>query len=145
MSIQRVGVLGLGLMGSGIAQVTAAAGYQVLCVDSNSEATSRGMAAINKSLSLLASKAVAKGLLDASAATAQAASTLSRISTSTSMSAFEGCDLVIEAISEDMKVKSVVYKSLSKVLKPGAIMASNTSSLSITKLGELFGRPEHTM
>jgi len=108
--IKRVGVLGLGLMGHGIVQTAAAAGYAVTGVDADDAAVKRGVDAITKSVQALSSKAVAKKTLTEDAAKAQVAETLGRIKTATSRDALAECDLIIEAVPETMEVKTPVYQ-----------------------------------
>ena len=132
--INFIGVLGAGQMGNGIAQVAAGAGLRVVMVDLNSEACERGVATIGKSLDRLVRKeritADDKGAI------------LDRISTSTEVSAFAECDLVVEAVTENMDVKRKVLRSIDEVCKPEAILASNTSSISITWLAAQTSRPD---
>ena len=132
--IQTIGVLGAGQMGNGIAQVAAAAGLQVVMVDLNQDACARGVATINKSLDRL----VRKERITAE----EKDGIVGRISTSTEVSAFADCDLVVEAVTENMDVKREVLRSLDEVCKPDAILASNTSSISITWLAAQTSRPD---
>ena len=134
MRISTVGVVGAGIMGSGIAQVFAAAGYQVHMHDVNDAALQRGLAAIDRSLSRLVKKSVI-GEADKS-------TILERIATGTSMQELAGADLVVEAASEDETLKLRIFGELDSVCKPGAILASNTSSISITRIGAATRRPD---
>lgn len=143
--IRRVGVVGLGLMGHGIVQTAAAAGYTVVAVDANAEAVKRGMDMMAKSLHTIASKAVAKKTMTETAATAMVAETTARVTTSTSREALASCDLVIEAVPETMDVKTPVYADLARVLRPDAIIATNTSGLPVGKLADITGRPATTV
>jgi 3-hydroxybutyryl-CoA dehydrogenase len=126
MSIQKVGVLGLGLMGSGIAQVSAAAGYDTTVVEVDQKLVDRGLGMIGKNLGRLQEK----GVLTAENRAALDA----RIHPSTDLAAFAACDIVIEAIIENLAEKRVVYAKLDSLVKPECIFASNTSSLSITEM-----------
>lgn len=121
-----VGVVGAGTMGSGIAQVVAQAGVPVTLVDRRKEDLDRGLAAIQSSLQRLAKK----GTIDADSVT----STLSRIETSTDVAALSACDLLVEAIFEDLVAKQALFKSLDSIVGGQAVLASNTSSISITAL-----------
>ncbi len=133
-SIQTVGVVGAGQMGSGIAQVSAMAGDTVILRDIHPSAVEKGLASIEKSLAKLESKDRLQGQ------TAQAIR--DRITGATELSAMADCDLVIEAIVENMQAKTTLFEQLNKVVGPDAILASNTSSLSITALAKASGRPE---
>jgi 3-hydroxybutyryl-CoA dehydrogenase len=126
MSIQKVGVLGLGLMGSGIAQVSAMAGYQTTVVEVDQELVNRGLGRIAKNLGRLQEK----GALTVE----NRAEIEARIQPSTDLAAFAGCDIVIEAIIENLAEKRVVYAKLDGLVKAEAIFSSNTSSLSITEM-----------
>jgi 3-hydroxyacyl-CoA dehydrogenase len=141
-----VGVVGLGLMGHGIAQVTAEAGVRVVAVDVSASSLDRGMGLIRSSASSAASKAVAKGTVGKEEAEKRVAETLSRISPSTDLGALSSCDLVIEAGPEDAEMKARLYKSLAGVMGGSAsssssssILASNTSGLEISWLADQFG------
>jgi len=124
--IQKVGVLGCGLMGSGIAQVTATAGYSTTVKEVSEEFLKNGMAGIEKSLG----KFVEKGTLTAQ----QRTETLDRLKTTTSFDDLADCDIVIEAITENLGTKRDTFAALDKIVKPAAIFASNTSSLVITEM-----------
>ena len=124
--IQKVGVLGCGLMGSGIAQVTATAGYSTIVKEVSEEFLKKGMAGIEKSLG----KFVEKGTLTAQ----QRTETLGRLKTTTSFDDLANCDIVIEAITENLGTKRDTFAALDKIVKPVAIFASNTSSLVITEM-----------
>ena len=137
MEITTVGVVGAGQMGAGIAQVSAAAGYRTILWDANSEALSRGMAGINTQLK----KSVEKQKISAD----EAAATLSRLSAAAAPSDFTGCDLVIEAIIENVDIKLKVLGELDRVLPPQALLTSNTSSISITRLAAGTKRPDRVM
>ena len=122
----RVGVIGAGLMGSGIAQVAAVAGYPVLLRDVDESLIERGRKLIERSLA----KFVEKGTLGTTARDAA----LERLSTTTALAAFGECDLVIEAVTEDLAIKNQLWSELSKVCPPATIFASNTSSLPIVAM-----------
>ena len=129
-----IGVVGAGTMGNGIAQVAARAGYGVVLHDVNEAFIERGMNAIDKSLQ----RDVDKERLDAE--TKQ--SIVKRINTTTDFAAFSNASLVIEAVTENLDVKTQVFKTLDQVAPPNAILASNTSSISITKLAASTKRPD---
>ena len=135
--IKIAGVVGAGQMGAGIAHVIAAAGYKTILWDAAPQAIERGIAGIDFRLS----KAVEKGSLDAS----QRALTLSRLSKGTSIADLSSCDLVIEAVIEQFDAKASLFKEIDKVLPAGALLVSNTSSISITRLAAVTGRPEKVM
>ena len=126
MAIKQVGVLGCGLMGSGIAQVSAAAGYSTVVKEVAEEFLKKGMASIEKSLG----KFVEKGTITADTRN----ETLSRLKGTTKFEDLADCDIVIEAITENLEVKRETYATIDKIVKPGAIFASNTSSLVITEM-----------
>jgi 3-hydroxybutyryl-CoA dehydrogenase len=132
--IKKVGVLGCGLMGSGIAQVAAAAGYDTVVRDVSTELTGRGRAGIEKSLA----KFVEKGKLDAAARDA----TLKRLTFTTSVADLKGVDVVIEAITEDLTLKNALFKELDGLCGPATIFASNTSSLTIAEMAAATKRPD---
>lgn len=132
--IEKIGVVGAGTMGNGIAQVAARSGHSVILRDVKSEFLERGMAAISKSLQ----RDVDKERLSAE----EKQSIISRIETTTEWQLLSDADLVVEAVTEDVNVKTEVFRHLDEVVKPDAILASNTSSISITKLGAATRRPE---
>ena len=134
MEIRKVGVVGAGTMGNGIAQVFAASGYPVVMRDVGQEQVDRGMGAISKSLGRM----VEKGKLGQDEADAA----VGRITTTTDLAALSDCDLVVEAIFENYDAKAAVFKELSALLRPEAILASNTSSIDITRLAAASGRAE---
>ena len=134
MAIERVGVIGAGQMGAGIAHVAALAGKDVVLADVSVALAEKGMAVVRKNLG----RQVDKGKVTAEAAEAA----LGRIALSGDVAAFAGCDLVVEAIVEDEGVKRDLFARLDAVAKPGAILASNTSSISITRLAAFTKRPE---
>jgi len=132
--IKRVGVLGCGLMGSGIAQVAAAAGYDTVVRDVSKELLDRGRAGIEKSLA----KFVEKGKLDAAARDA----TLKRLTFTTTVADLKGADIVIEAITEDLGLKNALFKELDALCGPATIFASNTSSLTIAEMAAATKRAD---
>lgn len=134
MEISRVGVLGAGQMGAGIAQVAATAGHQVVLRDITRPVLEKGQDGITRSLTKLEQKG---RLGDQSAK-----DVLARLTVTTEVEELAGCDLVVEAIVEDMEAKQALFERLGEVAKQGAILASNTSSLSITALGRVSGRPD---
>jgi len=134
MEISSIMVVGAGQMGSGIAQVAAQAGYSVLLYDLNESFASRALANIDKSLS----KAIEKGKLNE----ADKLNTLSRLSITTDMDRAAEVDLVIEAVTENVEVKKGVFLQLDKVCPEHTILASNTSSISLTQLAGFTKRPD---
>src|SRR5216683_2187031 len=133
-NIKKVGVLGCGLMGSGIAQVSAQAGYDTVVVEVEQKFLDKGMTGIDKSLS----KFVEKGKLSA----ADKDSCLTRLRGSVSLKDLADCDIVIEAITENPQVKKETYAAIDSIVKKDAIFASNTSSLTITELSMATARPK---
>jgi 3-hydroxybutyryl-CoA dehydrogenase len=134
MPIARIGVIGAGQMGAGIAHVAALAGKDVILADVTADLAGRGLAVVRKNLA----RQVEKGKVSSEAADAA----LGRIATSGDIDDFAGADLVVEAIVENEGVKRELFGRLDAILKPGAILASNTSSISITRLGAATKRPE---
>src|SRR5271166_215412 len=132
--IKKVGVCGLGLMGSGIAQVAATAGYDVVAVEAVQAALDKGFAGIKKSLD----KFVEKGSIKSDERDA----TLARLKTSTNVDDLKGCDLVIEAIVENMPAKKELFAKLDALLAPHAIICSNTSSLCVIEMAAATKRPK---
>ena len=128
-----VGVIGAGTMGSGIAQVAAQAGHPTVLFDTRKEAVDKAMAGLQRTLE----KLVEKGKITSEAA----ASILGRIIPATEMTALARCGLVIEAIVEDLAVKKKVFAELDALLSPDALLASNTSSLSVTAIAAACSRP----
>ena len=124
--IKRVGVLGCGLMGSGIAQVSAAAGYETIVRDVSQEIWDRARAGIEKSLA----KFVEKGKL----AAADRDATLKRLTFTTAIPDLKGCDIVIEAVTEDLALKNGLWQELDALCGPATLFASNTSSLTIAAM-----------
>jgi 3-hydroxybutyryl-CoA dehydrogenase len=133
MPIKTFMVVGAGQMGGGIAQVAAQAGMQVILNDIKDEFVQKGLAAIGKILE----RNVAKGKLGA----AERDAILARIVPSTSLEDAAGADFVVEAASENMAIKTRIFQALDKAARPEVILASNTSSLPITEIGAVTGRP----
>ncbi len=140
MKIQEVGVVGCGLMGHGIAQVAAQAGFPVVVVESAKDFLEAGLARIDRSLAKLAEKAVEKGK-SPEQARKDSEGVRARIKGSLSTRDLAGCDLVVEAIVEDLALKKTLFAELGKLCKPAAILASNTSSFPIGEMAEASGRP----
>ncbi len=134
MEIKRIMVIGAGFMGSGIAQVMAAAGYDVALRDITEEFTRNGVAVIEKNLA----GSVAKGKITE----ADKAATLGRIIATTELTSAKDCDLVIEAIIENKQVKMDLYRQLEEICPPHVLFVSNTSSIPITELATATKRPD---
>lgn len=139
----KVGVVGLGLMGHGIAQVAAQAGFDVLAIEAQQNALDAGYKRIQTSLQKVIAKDVSKGVYkDEAAGKIAYDEILSRVKTTTNMKDAKDCDLIIEAIAENMDLKISFYENLGPIIKPEAVFASNTSSLQITKMALASGRPK---
>ena len=134
MEVRKIGVIGAGQMGSGIAQVAAQTGYEVVLLDVEEVSLKKGLEAIKRSLDRFLRK---EKITEADAEAA-----LGRIKATLNLGEFADCDLVVEAIVENEAVKAKVFESLDKIVKPEAIFASNTSSIPITKLASYTSRPE---
>ncbi len=134
MEIRTVGVLGCGLMGSGIAQVAAGAGYKTIVREVNDSALQAGLGRVKKFLS----DGVSKGKVTGEAQ----AATLGNLSGTTNTADLEDCDIVIEAIVENLDEKRAIYQAVEAAVRPDAIIASNTSSLCITELAAATKRPD---
>jgi 3-hydroxybutyryl-CoA dehydrogenase len=132
--IRQIGVVGAGQMGNGIAHVCALAGYPVTLVDIKSDALARAMSTMARNMD----RQVNRTLISAE----ERDEALARVTTSTDYTAFADCDLVIEAATEKEEIKRLVYKDLTPALKPSCLLASNTSSISITRLAASTDRPE---
>jgi len=137
MEINQVGVVGCGLMGSGIAEVCARAGYQVIVCEVNTEFLEKGLNRIRKSLS----KAVARGKTTQE----QADQALAQIKGTVKLSDLADCDLVVEAAIENMDLKKDIFAQLDSILPPHAIVASNTSSLCITEMASVTRRGDKVL
>jgi 3-hydroxybutyryl-CoA dehydrogenase len=133
MTITNVGVVGCGLMGSGIVQVAAQAGCQVLFVEANDELVKRGLGRLHETLEGL----VSKGKLDAKARDA----TQARIAGTTRLEDLKSCDLVIEAMTETQPLKNETFAKLDRICPPSTILASNTSSCNVTAMAAATRRP----
>jgi len=134
MAIQRVGVIGAGTMGNGIAHVFARRGFSVILCDLEQRFLDRGLDTIAKNLD----REVAKNKITAS----DKASTLGRITPVIERSKLADCDLVLEAATEKFDIKAEIFRDLDRIMKPEVILASNTSSISITKIGALTARAD---
>jgi 3-hydroxybutyryl-CoA dehydrogenase len=136
-AIQTIGVVGAGQMGHGVAHVCAISGFSVKLVDVSEAALSKGLTTIGRNLDRQISKS--------KISTEDKIATLARIETGTDYALFANCDLVIEAATENEIVKKQILTKLCPVLKPKALIASNTSSISITRLGAATDRPGRFM
>jgi 3-hydroxybutyryl-CoA dehydrogenase len=134
IEIRRIGIIGAGQMGSGIAQVCAQAGYAVSLNDISEDRIHAGLATINGNIA----KLVQKGTVTE----AERRSALERISAAPGYEDLNTCDLVIEAATENEEVKRKIFSTVCPMLKPDAMVASNTSSISITRLASVTDRPE---
>ena len=134
MEIRQVGVVGCGLMGAGIAQVVATAGFETTVVEANQQLCDRGISNIEKGLERMVRKATLSE--------EQKTAIRGRLRITTDQSQLSKCDLVIEAIIENLEEKAKLWRSLDSILKREAILASNTSSLSVTEMMIATSRPE---
>jgi 3-hydroxybutyryl-CoA dehydrogenase len=137
VDVHIVGVVGCGLMGSGIAEVSARSGYRVIVLEINEELLQSGLNRIRNSLS----KAVARG----KASKEEADQTLARIQGTLDLADLAGCDLVVEAAIENMALKKEIFAELDGLLAPHAILASNTSSLCITEMASVTRRGDKVL
>ncbi|HEV7372258.1 3-hydroxybutyryl-CoA dehydrogenase [Arenibaculum sp.] len=135
--IQRIGVIGAGQMGSGIAHVCALSGFEVKLSDIDGDALANAVAGIDRNLE----RQVAKGKV----AETERQATMARITTGSDLAMFGDCDLVIEAATENEEVKRSIFKALVPHLNPDALVATNTSSISITRLAACTDRPHKFM
>jgi 3-hydroxybutyryl-CoA dehydrogenase len=135
--IRTVGVIGAGQMGGGIAQVAAASGYSTVLWDANPSALERGHTAIRDRLN----QGVDKGKIQPEARDA----TLKNLTAASSLKEFSRCDLVIEAVIEQFEAKAALFKEVDAVLPPHALIVSNTSSISITRMAAVTSRPAKFM
>ncbi len=133
MAIKTVGVIGCGLMGAGIAQVSAQAGFPTTVVEATQELLDRGLGSIRKSLEAL----VAKAKIDER----NRQDTLGRLKGATELEALKDCDLLIEAITENQALKNETFAKLDRICPPHALLASNTSSCNITAMAAATRRP----
>ncbi|MDH5465947.1 MAG: 3-hydroxybutyryl-CoA dehydrogenase [Candidatus Aminicenantes bacterium] len=136
MAVKKIGVIGAGTMGTGIAQVAATAGFEVVLNDVAGDLLQKSMKAVDKSLT----KFQEKGKIEE-----DKEKIISRIKTSNMLSDLKQADFVVEAVFEDFEVKKQVLTELDKILDPSVILTSNTSSISITRLAALTSRPERFM
>ena len=137
MAIEKIAVLGAGQMGNGITQVAACAGYDVIMIDIKQEFVDRGVLAIEKSLAKLVSKErMSQGDADSARA---------RISTAIDRSACHDVDLAIEAVPEILDLKLSIFSELDQICKPECILASNTSSISISEIAAATSRPDRVI
>jgi 3-hydroxybutyryl-CoA dehydrogenase len=134
MTITSIGIIGAGTMGNGIAQVAASAGYDVVLLDVSNAALEKGLAALSNSLDRLIKKEVMNA--------EQKSQTLARIKTTTHYADLAQVSLVIEAATENQAIKESILQQVDQVVSKDAIIASNTSSISITHLGSRNSRPE---
>ena len=130
---QQIGVIGAGTMGNGIAQTAASAGFDVIMCDVSPEFVERGITNISKSLDRFVKKETMTE--------EQKSEILGRIKSTTSMSDLKDCSLVVEAATENFEVKKQIFQELDSICGPEAILSSNTSSISITKIGAVTNRP----
>jgi 3-hydroxybutyryl-CoA dehydrogenase len=137
MEIRKIGVVGAGTMGNGIAQAFSVAGFDVVMTDVAESALERGVRTIAGSLDRLIKKE--------KMSEADKAAVLGRISTSTEISALAGVDLAIEAATENLELKLTIFDQLDATMRPEAIIATNTSSISVTKLAAATGRPDRVV
>lgn len=134
---ETIAVIGAGLMGSGIAQVSAVAGHTVILRDIDDASLQRGVAGIEKSLT----KFAAKGVISDE----QAGAALARISTTTDLEAVATADIVVEAVFEKLDIKTELFGHLDRLCRDGAILATNTSAIPITTIAAATSRPEHVV
>ena len=133
MEIRKVGVVGCGLMGSGIVQVTAQAGFDTVVIEANDELLQRGLGRVRQTLDGL----VEKGKLEAKTRDAM----LGRISGGVGLETLKACDLVVEAMTENQALKNETFANLDRICPPHAILATNTSSCNVTALAAATKRP----
>ena len=137
MEIEHIAIIGAGQMGNGIAQVSSCAGYRVTMIDIKEEFLDKGMNTINNSLNILVSIGKMSEI--------EAESAISRISTSTDKSSASNADLVVEAIPEVLSYKTSLFAELDSLCKPEAILATNTSSISIDSIASSTNRPDRVI
>src|SRR5438874_8819616 len=137
MAIERVGVIGAGTMGNGIAHVFARNGFRVVLCDIEQKYLDRAMATISKNLD----REAAKGKIT----DAQKSDTLKRITATTDRKLLADCDFIVEAASEKLEIKTELFADLDRICRPEVILASNTSSISITKLAAATRRPANVI
>lgn len=137
MTLRTIGVLGAGTMGNGIAQVFAQHGFAVTLVDKDTGQLQKALATIEFSLNKLAEKGKLPQCTPAEA--------LANLSTAESMQALNGCDLVVEAVTENESVKTALFQQLDQICPKHCLLASNTSAISLTRLSAATGRPEQVI
>ena len=141
MQIETVGVVGCGLMGHGIAQIAAQGGHKVIVAEADQAALDKGLGRIEKSLAKLAEKLVEKGKKSAEDAEAEATAALERITGTLDRADLADCDLICEAIVENLDVKKELFQELGASAKESCIFASNTSSFPVAEMAAASGRP----
>ena len=141
MQIETVGVVGCGLMGHGIAQIAAQGGHNVIVAEADQAALDKGLSRIEKSLAKLAGKLVEKGKKSAEEAEADAAAAYGRITGTLDRADLSDCDLICEAIVENLDVKKELFQELGASAKESCIFASNTSSFPVAEMAAASGRP----
>ncbi len=137
MDVRKVGVVGCGLMGSGIAEVSARAGFETIVRETSDDLVAKGRAKLEKSLNA----AVERGKLDAAGRDAA----LGRLRVTTALDALGDCDVVVEAATENPQLKKGIFADLDRAVKPQAILASNTSSIPIIELAAATKRPDRVV
>src|SRR6266568_6922200 len=134
MAIRKIGIVGCGLMGGGIAQICAQSGYETIVREVNQQLLDKGVARIQSAWDMMASKGkLTQGQVDENR---------SRLLGTLNLEDFADCDLVIEAVIENMEEKVRLFPALDRVLKPDALILSNTSSLNVTQMGAVTKRPD---
>ena len=137
MTIERVGILGSGIMGSGIAEVAAKSGFDVVLRSRQQSSADAMVASLEKSLA----KQVERGKLEQ----ADADATRSRVSATDHLGALVDCDLVIESVVEDLEIKRALFAELDSIVKDGAILATNTSTLPVVEMAVATHRPDRVL
>lgn len=137
MEIKKIGVVGCGLMGAGIAQVSAQSNYPVVVSEINEELLNKGLKIIDKTLA----KSVEKGKLDEQ----DKAAIQARVKSTTNVKDFADCDLIVEAVVENMDLKKKIFADLDRICPPHAVLATNTSCLSVTEIAMATKRPDQVI
>ena len=137
MAIKTVGVIGCGLMGAGITQVCAQSGYKAIVCDTTTVQINGGISRIDGILS----RNVSKGRLKEN----EKSVILGRITGTTNFEDLSSCELVIEAVTENLNTKQEIFRTVDKIVRPEALLASNTSSISITELASVTDRPQQVL
>jgi len=140
--IKHVGVVGMGLMGHGVAQVSAQKGFKVTAVDIDPNQLDKGLKSIEASLQKVYQKEAEKGKLDAKLVNTKASEVFSKITSSSDVNSLKDCDIIVEAIVENLEIKKKFWGDMGKIVKPDGIFASNTSSFPITQMGTASGRAD---